>query len=66
MTPIGSPPNLVIQVPGNYSFGDFLRSGWLMNVVCLVGTILIVIGWLAYERGARDGEEADFDKFLFK
>eukprot|EP00392_Amoebophrya_sp_AT5.2_P018348 g18868.t1 len=66
MTPIGSPPNLVIQVPGNYSFGDFLRSGWLMNVVCLVGTLLIVIGWLAYERGARDGEEADFDKFLFK
>ncbi|CAD7932773.1 unnamed protein product [Amoebophrya sp. A120] len=60
-TPIGMPPTLLVKVPGNYEFGDYLRAGWLTQVVATFLTCLLVSVWVAYDTG--DVEENV--KFLF-
>jgi di/tricarboxylate transporter len=45
MTPISSPVNTLVVVPGNYSFGDFVRVGVPFSVAVLVLSVLLV-PWL--------------------
>ncbi|MGH9829508.1 MAG: SLC13 family permease, partial [Blastocatellia bacterium] len=39
LTPIAHPVNILIVAPGNYTFSDFLKSGWWLTVVCFVGLL---------------------------
>ena len=40
-TPIGSPTHMMVYGPGGYRFTDFVRIGFLMNIIILVANILI-------------------------
>jgi di/tricarboxylate transporter len=42
LTPIGYQTNMMVFGPGGYRFGDYVRVGWPLSLVC---TVLIV--WLA-------------------
>ncbi len=42
MTPVSSPVNTIVMVPGGYRFGDFLRIGVPFTVIVLLLTVLLV------------------------
>ncbi|MFN8528880.1 MAG: SLC13 family permease [Anaerolineae bacterium] len=42
ITPISHPVNILMIAPANYNFRDFLKSGWLLTVVCFV-TLMIAV-----------------------
>lgn len=35
-TPLAHPVNILMIAPGNYRFGDFFRSGWLLTILSLL------------------------------
>lgn len=39
-TPIAHPVNILMMGPGNYTFGDFFRSGWLLTLVCFIALMV--------------------------
>ena len=41
ITPVSSPVNTLVVVPGNYRFGDFVRVGLPFSVVVLVICVLL-------------------------
>jgi di/tricarboxylate transporter len=41
-TPIGSPTHMLVYGPGGYRFSDFIRIGFLMNLIILAANIFIV------------------------
>ena len=45
MTPISSPVNTLVVVPGNYAFGDFVKVGVPFTIVVLIVSVLLV-PWL--------------------
>ncbi len=45
MTPVSSPVNTLVMVPGKYRFGDFLRIGVPFTIVVMILTLLLV-PWL--------------------
>ena len=45
MTPVSSPVNTLVMVPGGYRFGDFVRIGVPFTIVVLLITVLLV-PWL--------------------
>ena len=45
MTPMSSPINMLVMVPGRYRFGDFVRVGVPLAVIVLLLTVLLV-PWL--------------------
>jgi di/tricarboxylate transporter len=42
MTPVSSPVNTLVVVPGNYAFGDFMRVGLPFTAIVLVVCVLLV------------------------
>ena len=42
MTPVSSPVNTLVVVPGNYVFGDFMRVGLPFSVLVLIVSVLLV------------------------
>ena len=42
MTPVSSPVNTLVVVPGNYAFGDFVRVGLPFSLIVLVVSVLMV------------------------
>jgi di/tricarboxylate transporter len=42
MTPVSSPVNTLVMVPGKYQFGDFVRIGVPFTVVALIITVILV------------------------
>jgi di/tricarboxylate transporter len=42
MTPVSSPVNTLVVVPGNYTFGDFMRIGLPFTIIVLVVCVLLV------------------------
>lgn len=42
LTPIGTPPNLLVMAPGGYSFGHYLRVGFPLVVLYLVVSLLLI------------------------
>lgn len=36
LTPLAHPINILMIAPGNYTFSDFFRAGWLLTVLCFV------------------------------
>ncbi|WP_072930556.1 SLC13 family permease [Nissabacter archeti] len=45
MTPVSSPVNTLVMVPGNYRFGDFVRVGVPFTLL-VMGVSLFLIPWL--------------------
>lgn len=46
LTPLAHPVNILMIVSGNYTFGDFFRSGWLLTIVSFAMLLLgMVIFW---------------------
>lgn len=41
-TPIGSPTHMLVYGPGGYRFADFMRIGFLMNLIILAANLFIV------------------------
>ena len=42
MTPVSSPVNTLVVVPGNYAFGDFVRIGLPFSLIVLVVSVFLV------------------------
>lgn len=46
LTPFAHPVNILMVAPGNYKFGDFFRTGWLLTVVSFAMLLIgMVIFW---------------------
>jgi di/tricarboxylate transporter len=41
-TPVATPVNMLVLGPGEYRFGDFLRTGLLLQLIALLVTLLLV------------------------
>ncbi len=45
LTPIATPPNTLVFGPGNYTFIDYIKAGWMLQIIsfiiCVVGIPLI-------------------------
>lgn len=41
-TPIGSPTHMLVYGPGGYRFADFMKIGFLMNLIILAANLFIV------------------------
>ena len=42
LTPVATPPNTLVLGPGRYSFMDYLKAGWLLQLIVMVILILLV------------------------
>ncbi|ABR55055.1 Citrate transporter [Methanococcus vannielii SB] len=42
LTPISTPPNMIVLAPGGYSFKDYVKSGWPLQVISAVVSILLI------------------------
>jgi di/tricarboxylate transporter len=42
LTPIGTVPNLLVMVPGNYQFSDYFKCGFPLTLLLFCATILLV------------------------
>ena len=42
LTPIATPPNTIVLGPGNYSFLDYMRYGWPLQVICVVLCVALI------------------------
>lgn len=42
ITPLSHPVNILMMAPANYTFGDFVKSGWLLTIVCFIALMLTV------------------------
>jgi di/tricarboxylate transporter len=46
LTPLGTPPNMIVWEPGGYRFVDYMKVGVGLSVVCaLVGILIIPWRW---------------------
>ncbi len=45
LTPLAHPVNILMIAPGNYTFGDFFRSGWPLTVVSFV---MLLVGMVVF------------------
>lgn len=51
LTPVGTPPNMLVWGPGGYRFSDFMKVGAGLSFVCLViGVLIIPIVWPVFGR----------------
>ena len=42
ITPLSHPVNILMIAPANYKFSDFVKSGWVLTVVCFVALMIAV------------------------
>ncbi|CAI3242504.1 SLC13 family permease [Desulfovibrio legallii] len=42
LTPIATPPNTIVLGPGRYSFMDYVKAGWLLQVISLLMCWLLI------------------------
>jgi di/tricarboxylate transporter len=42
LTPIATPPNLMVMSPGGYSFGHYMRVGLPLIVIYLLASLLLI------------------------
>jgi di/tricarboxylate transporter len=44
-TPLAHPVNILMIAPGNYTFGDFFRSGWILTIISFV---MLLVGMVLF------------------
>ena len=42
ITPLSHPVNILMIAPANYAFADFVKSGWLLTIVCFIALMVAV------------------------
>lgn len=42
ITPLSHPVNIIMIAPANYTFRDFVKSGWALTVVCFIALMIAV------------------------
>lgn len=42
ITPLSHPVNILMIAPANYAFSDFVKSGWVLTVVCFIALMIAV------------------------
>ncbi len=42
ITPLSHPVNILMIAPANYAFSDFVKSGWVLTVICFVALMIAV------------------------
>ncbi len=42
ITPLSHPVNIIMITPANYTFRDFVRSGWALTIVCFIALMIAV------------------------
>ncbi|MBQ9537294.1 MAG: SLC13/DASS family transporter [Desulfovibrionaceae bacterium] len=42
LTPIATPPNTIVLGPGRYSFMDYIKAGWPLQLLCLVMCVVLI------------------------
>lgn len=42
ITPLSHPVNVLMIAPANYQFSDFVRSGWVLTIVCFIALMIAV------------------------
>ncbi|HUH95948.1 MAG TPA: SLC13 family permease [Anaerolineales bacterium] len=47
LTPFAHPVNILMIAPGNYAFGDFFRSGWMLTIISF---IMLLVGMTLFWR----------------
>lgn len=42
LTPIATPPNTIVLGPGGYSFMDYIKYGWPLQIMCVIFCIAVI------------------------
>ena len=42
LTPIATPPNTIVLTPGRYTFLDYLKAGWPLQLISLVLCVFVI------------------------
>lgn len=42
ITPLSHPVNIIMIAPANYTFRDFIKSGWALTVVCFIALMIVI------------------------
>ncbi len=42
LTPVATPPNTIVLGPGKYSFGDYVKAGWPLQLITLLMCWLLI------------------------
>ncbi|MCC6614091.1 MAG: SLC13 family permease [Anaerolineae bacterium] len=42
ITPLSHPVNILMIAPANYRFSDFVKSGWLLTIICFIMLMIAV------------------------
>ncbi|CAN5582960.1 SLC13 family permease [soil metagenome] len=42
ITPLSHPVNILMIAPANYRFSDFVKSGWVLTIVCFIALMIAV------------------------
>lgn len=42
LTPVATPPNTIVLGPGNYSFMDYARHGWPLQLISFIMCVLLI------------------------
>lgn len=42
LTPLSHPVNIIMIAPANLTFRDFIRSGWLLTIICFLALLIAV------------------------
>lgn len=42
ITPLSHPVNILMIAPANYTFRDFVKSGWILTILCFIALLIAV------------------------
>ena len=42
LTPIATPPNTIVLTPGRYSFMDYIKAGWPLQIISLILCVFVI------------------------
>lgn len=42
LTPVATPPNTIVLGPGKYTFSQYVKAGWPLQVICFVVIVAVV------------------------
>ena len=46
VTPVGCSQNIIAAIAGGYSFGECARSGWLLQLISWITSVLFIWLWV--------------------